>query len=86
MYNTYMAYARFFADEVYVYAMHKGVICAMCYFCDDTAPSFTAESTQEMIDHLKAHQRVGHSMPSTIFEDLIADDAENYPDNPYQPE
>lgn len=77
-----MAYARFFSDDVYVYAMAApkgGVICAGCYFGDLTEPSYVAESTQEIIDHLKAHQRVGHSMPSTIFDELLADDAENFP-------
>jgi hypothetical protein len=32
-----------------------------------------------MIDHLKAHQKKGDSMPSDIFDKLWADDAENYP-------
>jgi hypothetical protein len=68
-----------FSDDVYVYATGKGVVCAQCYFCDDLEPSYLAESTQEMIDHLKAHQRVGHSFPASIFEELLADDAENYP-------
>lgn len=77
-----MSYARFFSDDVYVYSTHGGVICAMCYFNDQLTPSYLAESTQEMIDHLKAHQKVGHSMPSNIFDELITDDLENYPNNP----
>jgi hypothetical protein len=75
-----MSYARFFQDDVYVYAhAGGGVVCAACYFCDDLEPTYHAESTEEMIGHLKAHQRIGHSMPSTIFDELLADDAENYP-------
>lgn len=75
-----MSYARMFSDDVYVYAHTSGgVVCAACYFCDELEPSYHAESTQEMIDHLKAHLRVGHSMPATIFDELLADDAENYP-------
>lgn len=78
-----MAYARFFVDDVYVYAhVGGGVVCAMCYFGDSLEPTYRAESTQEMIDHLKAHQRVGHSMPSTIFDELLRDDAENFPQPP----
>ena len=74
-----MSYSRMFTDDVYVYATTKGVICSQCYFCDELEPFYLAESTEEMIGHLKAHQRIGHSMPSTIFDELLADDAENYP-------
>lgn len=75
-----MAYARFFADDVYVYAHSAGgVVCQMCSFGDMIDSFFKAESTQEMVDHLKAHQKKGDSMPSTIFDNLWADDAENYP-------
>lgn len=74
-----MAYARFFADDVYVYPTTNGVVCQMCSFGDMIESSFTAESTQQMIDHLKAHQKKGDSMPSTIFDELLKDDAENYP-------
>lgn len=38
-----------------------------------------AESTQEMIDHLAAHRRVGDSLPDDIEDRLRADDAQNYP-------
>ncbi len=74
-----MSYARFFSDDVYVFASPKGLMCQMCSFGDMLESTFTAESTQEMIDHLKAHQRKGDRMPSTIFDELLADDAENYP-------
>jgi predicted patatin/cPLA2 family phospholipase len=75
-----MTYAKMFQDDVNVYQHSSGgVICAMCYFCDDTEPYYKAESTQEMIDHLKAHQRIGHKMPDDIFERLLADDTQNYP-------
>lgn len=74
-----MSYARFFADDVYVYPTSKGVICQMCSFGDMLESSFLAESTQEMVDHLAAHQKKGDVMPSNIFDQLWADDAENYP-------
>lgn len=38
-----------------------------------------AESTQEMIDHITAHRRVGDMLPDDIEERLWADDAQNYP-------
>lgn len=75
-----MSYARFFEDDVYVYAhVGGGVVCAMCNFGDLIESTFKAESTQEMVDHLKAHQKKGDMMPSTIFDELWADDADNYP-------
>jgi hypothetical protein len=74
-----MAYARFFSDDVYVFASPKGLMCQMCSFGDMLESTFSAESTQEMVDHLKAHQKKGDRMPSTIFDELWADDAENYP-------
>jgi uncharacterized protein Yka (UPF0111/DUF47 family) len=42
---------------------------------------FRAESTQEMIDHIKSHERKGDSIPGQIYEKLMADDAVNYPNN-----
>jgi hypothetical protein len=74
-----MSYARFFADDVYVFASPRGLTCQMCSFGDMLETSFLAESTQEMVDHLKAHQKKGDKMPSTIFDELWADDSENYP-------
>jgi uncharacterized protein Yka (UPF0111/DUF47 family) len=40
---------------------------------------FRAESTQEMIDHLKAHERKGDNIPGAIYQQLLNDDASNYP-------
>jgi hypothetical protein len=40
---------------------------------------FRAESTQEMIDHLKAHERKGDTVPGQIYDQLLADDSTNYP-------
>lgn len=74
-----MSYARFFGDDVYVYPTTNGVVCQMCNFGDMLESSFLAESTQQMIDHLKAHQKKGDVMPSDIFDRLLADDDENYP-------
>lgn len=74
-----MSYARFFAADVYVYPTANGVVCQMCNFGDMLESTFIAESTQQMVDHLMAHQKKGDVMPSNIFDLLWADDAENYP-------
>lgn len=38
-----------------------------------------AESTQEMVDHLAAHRRVGDLLPENIEARLWEDDLTNYP-------
>jgi hypothetical protein len=43
---------------------------------------FRAESTQEMVDHLKAHERKGDTVPGAIYAQLAQDDLLNYPNNP----
>jgi hypothetical protein len=53
----------------------------MCYFGDELEVSFCAESTQEMIDHLSAHEKIGHSIPPNLPNLLIIDNPENYPDS-----
>jgi hypothetical protein len=40
---------------------------------------FRAESTQEMVDHLKAHERKGDNIPGHIYDMLWKDDPTNYP-------
>jgi hypothetical protein len=35
-----------------------------------------------MLEHLEEHRKVGDRMPSTIVEELLADDAENFPVRP----
>jgi hypothetical protein len=41
--------------------------------------SFEAKSTQEMIDHLEEHKKVGHFVPWGVVEHLWDDDKENFP-------
>lgn len=83
-----MSYARFGWDQsdVYVYSTKFNgkdfIVCAMCYFGDEMEGSFYAESTLEMLDHLKAHQKAGHLVPHDTFDALITDDPENFPNNP----
>jgi len=46
--------------------------------------AWVAESTQEMVDHLESHRRVGDRVPEDITERLWADNAANYP-KPFLP-
>jgi hypothetical protein len=43
---------------------------------------FGSTTTQGMLDHLKEHEQSGHRVPPTIYADLLADDAENFPVQP----
>lgn len=75
-----MSYSRFIEYDVYVFAdTSGGVTCMGCNFGDMMEASYRAESTQEMIDHLKAHQKIGDRLPENIFDRLLEDDARNFP-------
>jgi hypothetical protein len=77
-----MIYSKFGESDVYVYSITgRGVVCAMCYFGDELEVSFCAESTQEMIDHLSAHEKIGHSIPPNLPNLLLIDNSDNYPDS-----
>ena len=76
-----MIYSKFGESDVYIYSIAgRGVVCAMCYFGDELEVSFSAESTQEMIDHLGAHEKIGHSIPPNLLSLLLSDNSINYPD------
>lgn len=68
--------------DVSVYSTTNGVVCAMCNFGDYLEMAFQAESTQEMIDHLLAHERKGDILPEDLVARLKMDDKLNYPKNP----
>jgi len=80
-----MSYSSIPNFDVSVMKTAKGVACVMCSFGDLMDMNFLAESTQEMEDHLKAHQRKGDVVPDTIFDDLWRDDPVNYPQNQVRP-
>lgn len=76
-----MIYSKFGESDVYVYSIAgRGVVCAMCYFGDELEVSFSAESTQEMIDHISAHEKIGQLVPSNLSSLLLSDNSINYPD------
>jgi hypothetical protein len=76
-----MSYSRFIEHDVYVF-MHANInklVCMACSLGDMDTIAFTANSTQEMVDHLQIHFKAGDRLPEDIFEELWRDNAENYP-------
>jgi hypothetical protein len=71
-----VSYARFGADgsDVYVYLDCGGYLC--CCACPLGAP-WEYETTAAMIEHLREHERAGHTVPAYVFEDLGAAAAAN---------
>jgi hypothetical protein len=77
-----MTYSSIPAYDVSIHRTLKGVACIMCSFGDMLESNFLAESTEEMVGHLEAHQRKGDLVPDSIIDDLWRDDTLNYPHNP----
>lgn len=74
-----MVYSTIPAFDVSIHATQRGVACLLCSFIDMMERAWVAESTQEMVDHVEAHRRVGDRTPEDVVERLWADDAVNYP-------
>jgi hypothetical protein len=75
-----MSYSRFLGHDVYVF-MNVGAFleCCMCILNDhQDERSFQAGNTQTMVDHLKKHEKAGHRIPPDIYDNLWADDKENF--------
>ena len=82
-----MAYSRMLENDIYVFATNiaglPALYCCMCPLEEGLEQNgFVDRRTQDMLEHLEEHRRVGHRMPSTINEELLADDAENFPVRP----
>lgn len=79
-----MSYARFGWDgsDVYVFMHVFGHLeCCACVLSENPDYfSFKANSTQEMIDHLKEHQDAKHVVPRDVYDWLWEDDEENFGD------
>lgn len=73
MYSTIPQY------DVSIHSTQRGVACVLCIFADMMEHAWIAESTQEIVDHLEAHVRVGDRVPEGIVEALWRDNATNYP-------
>jgi hypothetical protein len=55
-------------SDVYVFYDVGGFInCCGCHINDG---SFHADTEQEMIAHLREHQKQGHHVPEDVFEEL----------------
>ena len=76
-----MAYARFLKSDIYVIMSSGGFLyCVTCSLIDDmNGAGYSAHNTQDMIDHIKQHENAGHRVPENIYEELLKDDAENFP-------
>lgn len=68
-----LSYARFSEDSsVYVFLSVTGHLeCCSCALRGDRE-NFRADSTDEMIVHLKAHKDVGHKVPQECMGRLMA--------------
>jgi len=75
-----MSYCRFLEGDVYVF-MHVGgfLTCCACSLSEEDWGSFDAHSTQQMVDHLNKHVARENYVPQHVFDDLLADDVENFP-------
>jgi hypothetical protein len=75
-----MSYARFLEADVYVYMHVSGWLeCSMCHLVKHQDEiSFKAYDTDTMIAHLKKHIALKDYVPDHVFDDLIADDKENF--------
>lgn len=76
-------YSKMPEYDVYVMRNTQGKLgCYMCKFGDLIETVFHPESTQEMLDHIAAHDRAGDKVPLGILTQLVADDLTNFPHNP----
>jgi phage replication-related protein YjqB (UPF0714/DUF867 family) len=76
-----MSYCRFLEADVYVFMHVSGWLeCCMCPLVREHQDeiSFKAFDTDTMIAHLKKHVAAQHHVPLHVFDDLIADDKENF--------
>ena len=78
-----MIYAKMPEYDVQIMLSTQGKLgCFMCKFGDLLETVYYAESTQEMLDHIAAHDRAGDKVPLGILTKLVVDDPINFPDNP----
>ena len=76
-----MSYCRFLEGDVYVFMSVGGWLeCCACTLAPEDWTSREFHSTQAMLDHLYEHRAVGHDVPDYVFDDIKADDKENFPD------
>lgn len=74
-----MSYSSIPKFDVSIQRTQRGVACVLCSFGDLLESTYVAESTEEMVGHVRAHERKGDLIPPTITDDLWRDDTINYP-------
>lgn len=77
-----MIYCKMPEYDVTVMRNMQGQLgCYMCKFGDMLETVYHPESTQEMLDHLSAHDRAGDKVPLGLHTQLVNDDEKNFPQN-----
>jgi len=80
MSQEHVTYAIMPKHDVYVFGTPgKGSTCYLCKFGDMIEKAFTAESSEEMELHLRAHINVGDVVPHDIFDKMAQDVQVMYP-------
>lgn len=79
LYTEKMIYSTIPQYDIAIQASRRGLACVLCTFGDIMDHAWIAESTQEMVDHLDAHRRVGDRVPEDLNDVLQRDNATNYP-------
>jgi hypothetical protein len=60
------------------------LVCALCFLGDVSKGwEHRATNTQCMVQHLLDHTAEGHHVPGYVITELLADDLENFPDDPH---
>jgi len=75
-----MSYARFGWNnsDVYVFLHVSGFLeCCACLLVHDEWEPYGAKDTQTMVNHLKKHEAVGHTVPPEVYTRLWEDHEEN---------
>lgn len=78
-----MSYSRFIESDLYIYMSSGFLYCAVCRLKEDNldqmSAGFSAYTTQDMIEHIKQHEKAGHKVLEGIYVELLEDDLENFP-------
>ena len=81
-----MIYCKMPEYDVHIMRNMQGQLgCYMCKFGDMIETVYHPESTQEMLDHIAAHDRAGDKVPLGILTQLVNDDETNFPPKKSKP-
>ena len=75
-----MAYARFLDSDIYIYSHINGYIeCCACWLNEKKEDyslflaNVNIHNDDELREHLELHAKVGHNMPESLLQDILAD-------------